>query len=83
MIRTAALVGAVLGAAMPFVAGGASVAAYTDMEARIGFGLLAAVVYALLGAAAGWALATLATGTWRDGLKKPGGGPTDSRRDGD
>lgn len=57
--RLAIIVGAALGAALPFVVGGASVPFFTDVEARIGFALRAAAVNAMFGAVVGWAVGAL------------------------
>ena len=59
LLWIAATIGAVLGVALPFVVGGASLPFFTDIEARIGFGLLAALVYAMFGAAAGWTVGSI------------------------
>jgi hypothetical protein len=68
IIRIAIIVGALLGATVPYFAGGGSVSFFTDIEARIGYGLLSVVVHAMFGAAAGWAVAALVVSlTSRDG----------------
>ena len=65
-IRRTTLAGAVIGAALPFVVGGASVPFFTDTEARIGYGVLAAFVFAMFGAIVGWAIGALISRRWRD-----------------
>ena len=59
IIRTAVVVGALLGVILPFVAGGGSVSFFTDIEARIGYRALAVLVYAAFGALAGWAVGSV------------------------
>jgi hypothetical protein len=60
VLRVAIVIGALLGAALPYIAGGGSVSFFTDIEARIGYGVLAAFVYVAFGAVAGWAVGSLA-----------------------
>lgn len=60
IIAIAVIAGALSGATVPYFAGGGSVSFFTDIEARIGYGVLSVLVHALLGAAGGWAIAALA-----------------------
>jgi hypothetical protein len=48
IVRVAAIVGALLGATVPYFAGGGSVSFFTDIEARIGYGMLSVLVHACL-----------------------------------
>lgn len=59
IIRASMIVGAVVGAVVPFISGGASVRFFTDVEARIGYGVFAAAVFVIFGAIVGWAIGSL------------------------
>jgi len=59
IIRASIIVGAVAGSVVPFISGGASVRFFTDIEARIGYGVFAAAVFAIFGAIVGWAIGSL------------------------
>ena len=57
-------IGALAGAALPFLTHEVSNARFTDIEARIGFGAGAILVNALFGAVAGWAVGALILHFW-------------------
>ena len=60
VIGIAMTLGAILGAVLPFIIPGAAVShAFTDIEARIGYGAFAVLVNALFGAILGWAVGSL------------------------
>lgn len=56
IMRATIVTGTLLGAALPLFAGGGSVSFFTDVEARVGYGVLAVLVYAAFGAVGGWAV---------------------------
>ena len=60
-------VGALAGALLPFVTHESSSPAFTDIEARLGWGALAILANALFGALAGWAIGALIRHFWRYG----------------
>ena len=57
-------IGALGGAALPFLSHAASNGRFTDIEARIGLGVSAILVNALFGAVAGWAIGALILHFW-------------------